>query len=284
VYLYGMLSAAMAGLVAYRLVPVFSRLLIESGALRPNYQGRAIPLGVGFVFLWTSCLSLPWLHLAHQSETMGQPVAFVPLALGAGCGFGLLGLFDDLLGSRQESGLKGHSNALLAGRLTSGAIKALFGVGLGVALASYRSPGEIPLPFHRALIIIDGGLIAGSANLINLLDLRPGRAAKVFLLGSLVLLLGGHPTAFTLLPWIGSIVGYLPFDLKGQVMMGDTGANALGATLGLVAVYTLSWSTRLLLLAGIFGIHLLAEHISLSLVIERCAPLRILDGWGRPNP
>ena len=288
--MYLMLSAVGASIITYTVMPLFLELLRKGGAVCQNYQGMAIPVGGGFLFLWVGCLSLlllgaPVWTFPGASPALRSAHSFVPLIIGVGLGFGLLGLFDDLMGSRRESGLKGHGGALLQGQLTSGAIKALLGVGLGVLLALYRKSGETSLSASWLLTATaDGFLIAGTANLLNLLDLRPGRAGKSFLLGSLLVIALGNPMSLLLLPWIGSLIGYLPYDLKGQAMMGDTGANALGAILGLVSSYALTLWIRLFLLVGVLAIHVLAERVSLSKIIDESPPLKALDHWGRPNP
>jgi UDP-N-acetylmuramyl pentapeptide phosphotransferase/UDP-N-acetylglucosamine-1-phosphate transferase len=67
-------------------------------------------------------------------------------------------------------------------------------------------------------------------------------------------------------------------------MLGDTGANVLGATLALAVVLTTAPSTRTVVLVVVAALNLLSERVSFSRVIQRVAPLRWLDGLGRLPP
>ncbi len=79
--------------------------------------------------------------------------------------------------------------------------------------------------------MLTAGLVAGTANLLNLLDLRPGRAAKAGVLAAAATLRG--PGGGLVAGPLGATLAVLPDDLGERVMLGDAGANALGALLGL---------------------------------------------------
>ncbi len=64
-------------------------------------------------------------------------------------------------------------------------------------------------------------------------------------------------------------------------MLGDAGANALGAMLGAAAAGRMSRPARIALLAGIAGLTAASEVVSFTKVIERTPPLRWLDMLGR---
>lgn len=198
---------------------------------------------------------------------------------------GVLGGLDDLVGDSTTKGLRGHLGALRSGRVTTGAVKigGLGGVAVVAALmelTSQETPpttkgGESPLR-HAA---VDSVVIAGSANLVNLLDLRPGRAVKVTTAAGLVLMLpaGSRTTA-------GAVVGVaalLPEDLAGESMLGDCGANALGSLLGLALVRGLPPRGRLVAAAVVTGLTLASERVSFTRVIESTPVLREIDAWGR---
>jgi len=68
-------------------------------------------------------------------------------------------------------------------------------------------------------------------------------------------------------------------------MLGDAGANALGAMLGAAAAGSLPRSARAGLLAGIVALTVASEKVSFTKVIERTPTLRRLDMLGRrPAP
>lgn len=190
-------------------------------------------------------------------------------------GAAAVGAYDDLFGSTQAKGFRGHLQALRRGEITSGMIK-IAGIGTaGLAAALIDRPAA-PSAIGRGLdVMINTGLTAGTANLVNLFDLRPGRAGKV-------IIAAGALTPGTA-PLVGSAVGVLPADLAGHWMLGDCGANALGAGLG-VAVGRLPRALRLAVLAGVAGLTLASEKVSFTRVIEHNRWLSALDELGRPLP
>jgi Glycosyl transferase family 2 len=162
-----------------------------------------------------------------------------------------IGLADDLW-SGPERGFRRH---LRAGD-TTGVLK-LVGIPL-VGLVATRK--------------LSGALLVGlTANFVNQLDTRPGRALKAYLAAALVV---GAPTR--------SAVFLLPYDLREKVMLGDAGSNALGAMLGLSSVSRLTGRSRWLAIVALGGLTLLGERRSLGALIERTPGLRALDRLGRP--
>jgi hypothetical protein len=151
--------------------------------------------------------------------------------------------------------------------VTTGAVK-LAGIG-ATGLASAALAGGDPVD-----VAVNAGLIAGSANLLNLFDLRPGRAIKVAALAGLAI--GGSAAA----P-LGAAAALLPEDLAERAMLGDTGANAIGAMLGTAAAVSLPRPVRVALLSGIVALTAASEKVSFTKVIERTAPLRWVDMLGR---
>jgi hypothetical protein len=139
--------------------------------------------------------------------------------------------------------------------------------------------------------MINAGLVAGGANLLNLFDLRPGRAIKVAVASGALIAAGGAaagagrgargPLA-ALAPWppLAAALALMPEDLGEQAMLGDCGANALGAMLG-VAAAGLPRAARIALLAGITGLTVASEKVSFTKVIERTPALHWVDMLGR---
>ncbi len=84
---------------------------------------------------------------------------------------------------------------------------------------------------------------------------------------------------------LGAGLALLPEDLAERAMLGDAGANALGAMLGAAAAGSLPRSARAGLLAGIVALTVASEKVSFTKVIERTPALRRLDMLGRrPAP
>ena len=198
----------------------------------------------------------------------------------AGTGAAAFGAYDDLAGSGSRRGFRGHLGALAHGEVTTGAVK-LGGIG-ATGLVSAMLLGGGP-----ADVAVNAGLVAGGANLLNLFDLRPGRALKVALASGTLLAAGarGGPSRAGALPAVaaplGAAAALLPEDLGERAMLGDAGANALGALLGVAAAASLSRPARLALLAAITGLTAASEAVSFTAVIERTPALRWLDMLGR---
>ena len=242
---------------------------------RTNFAGNTVTLAEGPIAVAAVLVGAGADRLLDPAGRRGLPVAV------ASIGSGLVGAYDDLYGSSQAKGFRGHLRALGAGQLTSGMIKVL-GVGVSAAAAAalvQRSRSECPKPACRVLAgLLDTGLIAAMANFMNLLDLRPGRAAKV------VILLGSGLLGSGAAPAVGAAVGSLPTDLAGRSMLGDCGANALGAAVGTAAAQALPWQLRLLAFAAVTALNVASEQVSFTAVIEASPLLRRLDELGRPVP
>ncbi|MEZ5372286.1 MAG: hypothetical protein R2704_06045 [Microthrixaceae bacterium] len=124
---------------------------------------------------------------------------------------------------------------------------------------------------------MDGALIAGSANLMNLFDLRPGRALKVSALtaGAMSLTTRRYDTEPAVV--VGASLGLMRDDLAERAMLGDTGANALGAVLAVGAVQRWMPRARLAGLTTVAVATLTSERVSFTKVIADTPGLRHLD-------
>jgi hypothetical protein len=201
----------------------------------------------------------------------------------AGAGAAAFGGYDDLAGDGDRRGFRGHLGALAEGEVTTGAVK-LGGIG-GTGLVAAAILGGAP-----ADVAINAGLVAGGANLLNLFDLRPGRAIKVAL-ASGTLLAAAAPARHgagtrqgagqAVAAPLGAALALLGEDLGERAMLGDAGANALGALLGVAAAASLSRPARVALLTGIASLTAASEKVSFTAVIERTPALRWLDMLGR---
>ncbi|NRQ40014.1 hypothetical protein HII36_50555 [Nonomuraea sp. NN258] len=238
---------------------------------RKNHRGEPITLLEGPAFVAGAS--------AAAALTPGLPARVRLAALLAGAGSGALGAYDDLYGTTSSKGFKGHLTALARGEVTSGAVKIL-GIGAtGLGAAALVSQGPVDT-------LVNGAAIAGAANLANLFDLRPGRAIKVALLtgGPLLAagLLRGSPqhAALAAIP-LGAAAALLPDDLGERAMLGDAGANALGALLGLAAVTRLGRPGRYALLGTVAALTAASEKVSFTKVIAGNPVLNRIDMLGR---
>jgi hypothetical protein len=199
----------------------------------------------------------------------------------AGAGALGFGVYDDLAGSGKRRGLRGHLGALARGEVTTGSVKLAGLAATGLAAAALLEQNQ------PADVAINAGLIAGGANLLNLFDLRPGRAVKVATASAALIAAGSAVTgggpgggAAVAAP-LGAALAMAPEDLGERAMLGDAGANALGAMLGCAAAVSLPRPARVALLAGIVALTAASEKVSFTKVIERTPPLRWLDMLGR---
>jgi UDP-N-acetylmuramyl pentapeptide phosphotransferase/UDP-N-acetylglucosamine-1-phosphate transferase len=238
-----------------------------------NYAGRPVTL-LGGPALAAS---------ATTTAVLGAPPGTRAAAAVVGTVSGLVGGYDDLVGARPEQardkGLAGHLRALREGRVSAGAVKVV-GIGSAAAAAAVLTPRA---GGSRSGGLVDSvlttGLVAGTANLVNLLDLRPGRAAKAGALAAAATL--GGPTRGLVAGPLGATLAVLPDDLGERVMLGDAGANALGALIGLRLATGPSRGRRAALLAAVTALTLASEKVSFTKVIEATPGLRELDRLGR---
>jgi UDP-N-acetylmuramyl pentapeptide phosphotransferase/UDP-N-acetylglucosamine-1-phosphate transferase len=204
----------------------------------------------------------------------------------AGLGGAAFGALDDLAGDSSNKGLGGHLRAALRGEVTTGAIKI---AGLGATGLLSAAMIDRTREQHGVMATVVGGaVIAGSANIANLLDLRPGRALKVVLLLATPIAAGRRGIQVGMATAIagavaGAAIGALPDDLAGRSMLGDTGANSAGALLGTALVARTGPRGQLVALAVVTALTLASEKVSFTRVIESTPGLRELDALGRPK-
>ncbi|WP_241684179.1 hypothetical protein [Actinomadura yumaensis] len=238
---------------------------------RTNHRGEPVTLLEGPAFVAGAA--------AAGLLAPGVPGRARAAALLAGAGSGVLGGYDDLAGSASSRGFKGHLAALARGEVTSGAVKIL-GIGATGLAAAAIAGSPAPSRSGRAFdALVNGAIVAGSANLMNLFDLRPGRAIKVGLITGVPLALTPSGSALVAAP-LGAAAALLPEDLAERAMLGDTGSNALGALLGLAAT-RLGRGPRLAVLAGLVGLNAASEFVSFTKVIARTPALNRIDMLGR---
>lgn len=260
---------------------------------RTNFHGVTVSLRGGVAMAGASVASA-----AVASALSDQPRA----ALGgvvASLGGGLAGYIDDVDqgahdGGKVAKGLKGHLGALAHGQVTTGVIK-IAGIGASALAASALVGSKATSVGGKvADLALNTVLIAGAANLANLLDLRPGRALKATVLVAAPLSYfscadaktPASPASAQRLLASGlnaAAITALVEDLQETTMLGDTGANAAGALLGTSLAANDSWKLRLGTALGVVGLILASEKVSFSKVIAANPALNWLDQlWRRP--
>lgn len=277
---------------------------------RTNFHGVTVSLRGGVAMAGASVASA-----AVASAFSDQPRAALG-GLVASLGGGLAGYIDDVDqgahdGGKVAKGLKGHLGALAHGQVTTGVIK-IAGIGASALAASALVGSKATSVGGKAAdLALNTVLIAGTANLANLLDLRPGRALKATVLVATLLSYfscaaakapasgaSGAASATPAAPASASgasaqrllasglnaaAITALVEDLQETTMLGDTGANAAGALLGTSLAANDSWKLRLGTTLGVVGLILASEKVSFSKVIAANPALNWLDQlWRRP--
>ena len=285
-YIFHAILFVLGFLGTYFMIPLFKSMLVNSNVIRPNYKNEMIPVGMGIVFLPMMIINsiiLGYITMntiwavGSTSYLNMNTVWLLCLALyifSMVCMF-FAGALDDLIGNRSVSGLKGHFKSLLKGELTTGGFKALFGGFVGLVVSVCISNDIVD-------IIVNTLIIALSTNLMNLFDLRPGRAIKVYLVIMIAIFftLTGYVQILPLLI-LPNVLAYFNYDLKAKAMMGDTGSNVLGISIGILMVMGYTFKVRVSWLVFLVLIHILTEKFSLTKIIEKNKVLNFIDKLGR---
>jgi UDP-GlcNAc:undecaprenyl-phosphate GlcNAc-1-phosphate transferase len=276
------ISLALAALLA----PALLRALQEGGQTRANYRQRELAFPFGVLVLAAALLALiPLMALERLATSELFHPEILPVLLYAP-GVFALGLIDDTLaprsaagrGQRPPRGWRGHGAALARGELSTGVLKAAGSLGLALLAMNY-------LEASKGRWLLAAGVLVLATNLFNLLDLRPGRSIKALVLLGAGLTIGSGEVRplWALGLFLAPALVAGAYDLRERAMLGDTGANVLGALAGLWLVLTLSGVGQLIALALLAAITLYGELRSISALVERTPGLRELDSWGRPS-
>lgn len=286
--------ACFGALAPIAMMRMLAPRLARSAPRVRNYRGREVFTGLGIVWvIWMALVLLGGFVLeallGWEPSWLGTLLKAAPLVFGA-CA---LGMFDDVAGRRDRAkGFRGHLAALRRGEITTGMLK-LIGIGVLSVVVGAQISGEPSWSLgYVGGLVVRAAVMALCANEINLFDLRPARALKVYsgllLLSCAVLaLLAASPAGVAAIGAVAAlslvpVVAVWPYDAREQGLMGDAGSNAMGAYLGFVMAVTMPLpalaGVAVVLLAG----NLASERVSYSALIERVALLSWLDGLGRP--
>lgn len=275
-YLYYFLSSIAITL----LLLLGTRELFDSLTLkRENYRGALIPSALGGIIVITIIVVELGMVLMVRTGALEEnwnvwwDYSFMVLI----SGIALLGLIDDIGGRERVSGFRGHILAIGRGRITSGFIKAGAGFALSMIAVNVfsNSLGEL---------FLNTFLVALTINLINLLDKRPGRAIKGFWLLYVVVVITNRGLDSTFLNQSASVLAsslvLFPGDMRERFMLGDTGSNVLGATVGLGLALGLANWPKLGFVLALLLLNVLSEFYSFSRAIERSSIIRFIDRLG----
>jgi UDP-GlcNAc:undecaprenyl-phosphate/decaprenyl-phosphate GlcNAc-1-phosphate transferase len=246
-----LIALAVALGVAGALVPAWIRDMRRVGLVRENWRGRTLAFPAGAVLVASSLVTLAPLALLDDRADLDLLDPDLRRWIVYVLGVALLGLLDDSLGRAGDTGSprgwRGHARAVLAGRFSTGAIKAVGAFALAAYAVSGRGRENLDYLADLALLLL-------TTNLFNLLDLRPGRVEKVYFL-----------------------------TLHERAMLGDTGSNPIGALAGVSMLETLGDPALLIALGIVVALNLYGEFRSITAFVDRVPLLRHLDSLGRPR-
>jgi UDP-N-acetylmuramyl pentapeptide phosphotransferase/UDP-N-acetylglucosamine-1-phosphate transferase len=263
-------SAVAGAFVTWLALRAVERRLTSAKFVRENYRGASVIAPGGLALVPAVIVGLAWSQLLDGRARTALAIAGAAVATAA------LGLVDDLRGDRHAGGFVGHARALLEGNFTTGMLKASGGAVVGLAAAWM-------LGFRGVWLLVAGAVVALSSNLANLLDLRPGRVAKVWLpLDVLMVFASSLGRGRAVLCGIGGgVVVFLVWELRERGMLGDVGAGLLGVALGTGAVAVLGRPGLLVLVGALLALTVASELVSFTRVIDATPPLRFVDRLGR---
>jgi len=214
--------------------------------------------------------------------------------------YGAIGFLDDLLIilTRRSLGLKARQK--LFGQMFIAVLVALYAlsrsdIGTTVLIPFTEMSVELPVAVYVILVL---GVMLGTTNAVNLTDGLDGLAAGSVTIaaasyGVIAYLLGSVDLAVFAGSLAGTCLGFVWFNAHpAAVFMGDTGALALGAALGILAILTRT-PFHLAIVGGLFVIETLSDIIQVVYFrltkgkrFFKMAPLHHhfeLVGWEEPK-
>ncbi len=250
------------------------------GLRRRNFRGREVAFPAGAVLVSCSLIALAPLAVLNDradldllDPQLGRWAVYV-------LGVALLGLIDDALGRGAEAdtprGWRGHADAVLSGRFSTGFIKAAGALALAAFATSGRGRQDLGYVVDLLLLLL-------ATNVFNLIDLRPARAEKALGLLLAGLCIGAWSAApiDILGVFLGPVAVGAIFTLREEAMLGDIGSNLIGALAGVSMLVTLDATARAVALVVVVALTIFGEFRSISAAVERLPLLRSLDSLGR---
>lgn len=274
------------------LLPRVQQFVTAHQIVEKNFKDELIPTAMGifigvmlivyYILLSTLLMFPPFSGMTAMID-MAKFSSYL-LALSAVC---FVGWLDDTVGDKRVKGFAGHWYKWKQQKImTTGWIKMWTTGTLALWMCTLLPRStyelvELPLNLH---IVIPFLLITLMTNALNLLDVRPGRALKFYgLFIVLLAVLGTHWTSYIAyaLPVVLCAALLLRHDLRGAMMIGDTGANVLGFALGFCLCVAVSVWAQMIIVIMLIAMHWIAARSSITRVIANVKWLNWFDQWGR---
>lgn len=217
---------------------------IRSKARTPEGGGLLILVIVTILFV----LAFPIFHFFGAEITHSYPlkeemnVLFFTFVT-----FGLLGLYDDIVGFLELERERGYSGLKTGHKF---AIQTVLGLVIGSLLYFNLGINIINIPFIGVIsfgpwfILLVTFLVVAFSNAVNITDGMDGLAPgllMISLFGFLILSASilDIPLSLFIALWLGGLIAFLYFNVyPARLFMGDVGALSFGATLAVVGLLT----------------------------------------------
>lgn len=255
-------------------IKLFIKMLRAAGCIKINYRGKEVTFPVGIVFV-PIILTMSAFHLYFAPSYY---IIYISYLIGIST-IGFAGILDDMIGETDIKGLKNHISSFVHGHPTTGFIKAF----IGVLISAIISIGIFKNISDFLLNVL---IIALFTNTLNLMDVRPGRCAKAFLFIGIFIFISNINSIISIFPLgitLIIVTVYIFYDLKELCMLGDTGSNILGITLGYYSAFCYYTFIKLVIVFALIIINIAAERISISTIISKNKLLNYLDSLGRSS-
>lgn len=270
-------------IISILVFPAIKKFLILHGIEKQNYEGIKIPNATGVLIsislLITSSIIIITPDVFGDLRNFKDPLMHIFILTFTAS---FAGFVDDIFSKDEIRGFKSHLRELFEGRITTGILKAILGLAVALIIASFTQGSVVDIV--SAMFVI--GL---SMNAFNLLDIRPGRVLKAYIFIMVILILTPVTLNMVIFPtyWhlIGAVISpaviLLRDDLSKRSMIGDTGANVLGAIVGYAVISTFTGNIRIVILILLIVFNFVADRWSITKMIENQPILNKLDRLGR---
>lgn len=264
------------------MLPGVIRFLISHGVTAENYRSENIPTGTGLFLGIMLILYLLLLEVVFHFFTFINFVKILEMETLYSYIIALtiitfVGWLDDTVGDKNIKGFSGHWKKWTNDKkVTTGLLK--------VWITGFMALWMVVLTFENIqTAALKLTIIVLMTNAMNLLDLRPGRALKVFFILCTTLFIFGTAIQAVeyLLPVLISAFIIFHKDLTAKIMLGDTGANFLGFALGFSISISTPIGYQVVILLLLIAVHWVAAKSSITGLINNHRLLYWLDRWGR---